>query len=166
MKINYVKGDATNPVVENGITALIPHVCNINGGWGAGFVLALSKKWKKPEKEYRKWFESKKDFSLGNIGPVFVEKHIAIINMLAQSGYKSTENQLPVRYYALVLCMEAVANFAANFVRFNSQKVEIHTCKFASDLGGLEWNTVEQLIEDIWIANGIPVTIYLWEGEK
>lgn len=56
-KIKIVKGDATNPVIERGPIAVIPHVCNINGGWGKGFVLALSKKWKKPEQQYRKWSE-------------------------------------------------------------------------------------------------------------
>jgi len=162
MKINYVKGDATDPVIEKDRVALIPHVCNINGGWGAGFVLALSKKWKQPEEEYRKWFKDQIDFALGAIDPINVEENIVVVNMLAQDGYKSKSNPMPVRYRALVHCMESVLNLAET----NISRPAIHTCKFASDLGGLQWNTVEQLIEDIWIENGIPVTIYLWEGDK
>jgi hypothetical protein len=159
MKINYVKGDATNPVVEKGTVALIPHVCNINGGWGAGFVLALSKKWKQPEQSYRELFENQNDFYLGAINPIPVESNIIIINMLAQDGFKSKENLIPVRYWHLVHCMESVLDFAKR----NIKNPTIHAPKFACDLGGASWDVVEQLIEDIWIANGIPVTIYLWD---
>jgi hypothetical protein len=170
MKINYVKGDATNPVVEKDHVALIPHVCNINGGWGKGFVLALSKKWKQPEQSYREWFEGKKsefdgksiEFCLGGIDPVPVESNVIVVNMLAQQGYKSKTNLIPVRYWHLVHCMESVLDFAKR----NIKNPTIHAPKFASDLGGASWDVVEQLIEDIWIENGIPVTIYLWEGDK
>ena len=41
ISINYLKGDATEPTKK---PAIICHVCNDIGGWGRGFVLALSKK--------------------------------------------------------------------------------------------------------------------------
>ncbi len=50
--INYVKGDATSPIGDG--VKLIVHVCNDIGAWGAGFVLALSKKWITPEKQYKR----------------------------------------------------------------------------------------------------------------
>lgn len=40
--IHYVTGDATEPIGEG--EKIIAHICNDQGGWGAGFVLALSKK--------------------------------------------------------------------------------------------------------------------------
>jgi O-acetyl-ADP-ribose deacetylase (regulator of RNase III) len=43
-EIFYMTGDATAPVGEG--QKLIVHVCNDIGAWGAGFVLALSKRWK------------------------------------------------------------------------------------------------------------------------
>lgn len=43
--IQYLKGDATNPQVEG--NKIITHICNDIGGWGKGFVLAISKRWKK-----------------------------------------------------------------------------------------------------------------------
>ena len=61
--INYIKGDATNP---HGIgDKVIVHICNDIGAWGKGFVLAISKKWKEPEKEYKNWYKSQMDFELG-----------------------------------------------------------------------------------------------------
>ena len=51
--INYIKGDATCPQGKG--NKIICHICNDVGGWGKGFVLAVSKKWKQPEAEYRDW---------------------------------------------------------------------------------------------------------------
>ena len=51
MKIKYVVGDATSPQVEENTPFIIVHVCNNKNRWGAGFVKALSSKWKQPERE-------------------------------------------------------------------------------------------------------------------
>jgi len=51
MKIEYVKGDATAPTGDG--QKIIVHVCNDLGKWGKGFVLAISRRWKTPEKAYR-----------------------------------------------------------------------------------------------------------------
>ena len=48
--INYTKGDATSPA-ERG-NKIIAHVCNDLGGWGKGFVLAVSARWSEPEQHY------------------------------------------------------------------------------------------------------------------
>lgn len=45
--IKYVIGDATEP--QGTGRKIIAHVCNDCGGWGAGFVLALSAKDYRPE---------------------------------------------------------------------------------------------------------------------
>ena len=56
MEILYIKGDATAPIGSG--VKVITHICNDIGGWGKGFVLALSKKWKMPEEAYRQWYKS------------------------------------------------------------------------------------------------------------
>lgn len=76
--IIYLKGDATEPKVEG--TKIITHICNNKGGWGRGFVLSLSKKWKEPEKAYRKC-----ELKLGNAYEVFCEDDIYVVNMIAQN---------------------------------------------------------------------------------
>ena len=66
--ITYLEGDATSPrkdLSPPGCKHIIAHVCNDVGGWGAGFVMALSAKDKRPEDAYRDWFaatERKKKF--------------------------------------------------------------------------------------------------------
>lgn len=48
MDIIYIKGDATSPISPG--NKIITHICNDIGGWGKGFVLALSKNGKLPKK--------------------------------------------------------------------------------------------------------------------
>lgn len=59
--ISYVTGDATHPHGQG--PKVICHVCNDIGGWGRGFVLALSRRWPQPEADYRAWRRSGNDFS-------------------------------------------------------------------------------------------------------
>lgn len=49
-EINYLKGDATSPQARG--IKIIAHICNDLGGWGKGFVMAISKRWAEPEKAY------------------------------------------------------------------------------------------------------------------
>ena len=51
--IRYVRGDATVPSAKG--VKLIAQVCNDLGGWGKGFVLAVSRRWPGPEAAYRAW---------------------------------------------------------------------------------------------------------------
>jgi len=82
MNIEYIKGDATAPQAKG--VKIIAHICNNIGGWGKGFVLAVSKRWKAPEQSYRKWHRERanNDFELGNIQVIQVEQYIHVANML------------------------------------------------------------------------------------
>lgn len=107
-KIIYLKGDATNPKAEG--NKIIAHIYNDLGGWGKGFVLAISKQWKKPENEYRKWFQDAENFNLGEIQMVPVEHNLWGCNMIGQ--HKTIANSKgipPIRY-------EAVENALKNFL--------------------------------------------------
>ena len=158
--LRNVVGDATDPQLssDNEI-AVIPHVCNDSGGWGKGFVLALSKKWKLPENSYRKLDK----YELGNIQWNWVENFkITVVNMIAQHGYISQDNPRPLKYDALIECMNEVKN---NIININDNKrYVIHCCKFGSDLARGNWDFIVNLIEDIWLNNGIDVVVYEYKG--
>lgn len=110
--IHYLKGDATVPQAKG--IKIIAHICNDLGGWGKGFVLAVSKRWEAPEKEYRNWhrFRSENHFGLGEIQIVQVEKYIYVANMIGQKGMKTGSNGVPVRYEAIEKCLEKLAKEA------------------------------------------------------
>lgn len=149
-KINYVKGDATNPQGEG--NKVIAHVCNNKGKWGAGFVLALSKKWSEPETEYRAI--PPKYHELGFVQFVRVEEDITVANMIAQQDVKSNENERPLRYDALIDALIKVNEYC------QKRQCTLHMPKIGSGLAGGNWNIIEKIIEE---NVQVPVTVYEFE---
>jgi O-acetyl-ADP-ribose deacetylase (regulator of RNase III) len=150
-----VEGDATNP--HGGNHRLIIHCCNNEGAWGSGFVLAISKRWKKPENEYRLWYRGQNKFQLGEIQVVDVQSDIAVVNMIAQEGYKKLgdAHDAPyIRYEALKTCLDKVAAVALE------RKSSIAAPRIGCGLAGGTWATVEKLLKETLIDRGINVTIY------
>jgi O-acetyl-ADP-ribose deacetylase (regulator of RNase III) len=153
--INYIKGDATSPI---GIDKkLIVHICNDIGGWGKGFVLAISKKWKKPEQNYREWFKSQENFRLGEVQFVIVESHLSIANMIGQHKIKRNNGKIPIRYEAVRDCLHKVALFS------NENNFSVHMPRIGCGLAGGNWNEIELIIKEELINRNIKVTVYDYE---
>lgn len=87
--VRYLQGDATRPVGQG--PRVIVHVCNDSGGWGKGFVLALSKRWGGPERSYRAWHagEGQTPFELGGAQFVQVEPDLWVANVIGQRGTRA-----------------------------------------------------------------------------
>jgi O-acetyl-ADP-ribose deacetylase (regulator of RNase III) len=152
--IRYVKGDATQPQARG--NRIIAHVCNDLGGWGKGFVLAVSKRWPEPEAAYRAWHKdrSKNDFGLGAIQLVPVEPYIWVANMVAQRGMKSGSNGPPIRYEAVRACLKMLAAEATGL------GASVHMPRIGCGLAGGRWEEIEPIILDELISQGIEVTVY------
>ena len=155
-KIKYVTGDATSPVGDG--KKLIIHVCNIVGAWGAGFVLALSRKWKQPEKAYL----AMKIYILGEYGLVRVEEDITICNLIGQEstrGRNRTAALPPVRYVAIEKALKTVAHDYALAKEANLD-FSIHMPRIGSGLAGGNWKVIETIIEETLCKAGVSVTVY------
>ena len=50
--VNNKKADYNSCGFYTVLDKIIVHICNDNGKWGSGFVLAISKRWIKPKDEY------------------------------------------------------------------------------------------------------------------
>ena len=151
--IHYIKGDATNP--QSSGNNIIVHVCNDIGGWGKGFVLAISNKWKEPEKQYREWFKSQLDFQLGKVQFVQVEEHIWVANLIGQHKINKDENgNIPIRYHAIETGLSAVAEFAQQL------NASVHMPRIGCGLAGGKWEEIEPIVLRTLINNDIDVTVY------
>lgn len=143
------------------------HICNNKGGWGRGFVVALSKRWAGPEGQYRKWYQDRTHptygtFALGNVGWSMVESELWVANMIAQVGYgRSGELQHktkdegglpPIQYDALRTCLAKVSEVA------RSERSTIHAPRIGCGLAGGSWAMVEPLIQET--MGGLQVFIY------
>lgn len=152
--ITYIKGDATQPQAKG--KKVIAHVCNDLGGWGKGFVVAISRRWPEPEAAYRAWHRnrSKNDFGLGAIQVVQVETYIWVANMVAQRGMKTGSNGPPIRYEAVRACLKALAAEARKL------EASVHMPRIGCGLAGGRWEEVEPIILDELISHGVEVTVY------
>lgn len=163
--IHYIKGDATAPQGDG--SKIIAHICNDKGGWGRGFVLALSRRWVGPEDSYRAWFKLKEApdagrFELGNVQLVEVEPKLWVANMIAQAGYGPRNasphqghelNALPpIRYHALENCLAKVSLSA------DVWNASIHMPRIGTGLGGGSWGQVEPIIARCFKT--APVFVY------
>ena len=160
-KINYLKGDVTSPVVKTGIR-VIAHICNDIGAWGGGFVLAVSKKWAQPEREYRKLAKNNVgDFRLGVVQCVSVGfsnslgDSVWVANMIAQHGCGWVNNVPPIRYDALETCLN---NLVYNLR--DNKEASVHMPRIGCGLAGGTWDKVEAIINKTLVANNIPVYVY------
>jgi len=156
MAICYTIGDATKPNGED--RKIICHVCNDIGGWGAGFVIALSKRWKLPEQRYREWHAGRTDdmpFALGSVQFVHVDPDITVANMIGQHGIRRSSNgSPPVRYEAIRAALGIVADYAIE------HSASVHMPRIGAGLAGGDWPTIEQIVEDTLCARSISVTVY------
>lgn len=150
--IQYVTGDATAPIGEG--KKIIAHVCNDKGGWGAGFVLALSAKWKEPEREYRNLFRTK-GLVLGDTQIVPIsDSDILVCNMVCQHGYKSQLNPVPLDYAALRVCLHKLQKLSVSI------GASVHMPRIGCGLAGGQWGEISTLIEEELCFEDIPVFVY------
>jgi O-acetyl-ADP-ribose deacetylase (regulator of RNase III) len=152
--IRYIKGDATQP--QTGGNKVIAHVCNDLGGWGKGFVLAVSKRWPEPEAAYRAWHRDRahNDFGLGALQIVQVETYVWVANMVAQHGMTTGSAGPPIRYEAVRACLCKLAAEA------KALGASVHMPRIGCGLAGGRWERVEPIIAEELTSQGVDVTVY------
>ncbi|MGW5395546.1 macro domain-containing protein [Streptomyces sp. NPDC003952] len=149
-----IRGDATSPQAHG--PKIIAHVCNDLGGWGKGFVLALSKRWSEPEAAYRAWHRGRSgnDFALGAVQLVQVRPDTWVANMVGQHGMRTGSGGPPVRYEAIERCLTRLAAHATEL------GASVHMPRIGCGLAGGTWSRIDPLIRDGLCAQGIAVTVY------
>jgi O-acetyl-ADP-ribose deacetylase (regulator of RNase III) len=154
VEIAYVVGDATQP--EGSGPRVIVHLCNDIGGWGRGFVLALSRRWAEPERRYRAWHrgEEATSFALGQVQFVLVKTDLWVANLIGQHGVDVQDGQPPIRYEAVREGLARVAAFATK------HGASVHMPRIGTGLAGGSWDVIANLIRDELMSRDIPVTVY------
>jgi O-acetyl-ADP-ribose deacetylase (regulator of RNase III) len=154
-EIHYVLGDATRPQVPG--PKIIAHICNDYGGWGRGFVVALSKRNRSPEELYRIIAASRPlvlgEVMLSDFGPD--DPDVLVANMVAQHGNSTPQNPVAVDYKALRACLDQLGHDAADM------NASVHMPRIGCGLGGGKWSVVEEAILAILVdVYGLQVYVY------
>jgi O-acetyl-ADP-ribose deacetylase (regulator of RNase III) len=155
MSINYIIGDATQPVGKG--PKIIVHVCNDIGGWGRGFVVALSKRWPEPEHSYRAWHRGEEvgiPFKLGEVQFVAVDRDLWVANLIGQRDVRTVGGIPPVRYDAIRKGLQQVA------IEAHRLDASIHMPRIGCGLAGGQWEEVGKIVEQELVNHGVPVTVY------
>ena len=161
--IRHVTGDATRPQGEG--PKVIVHVCNDVGGWGAGFVVAISRRWKEPEASYRRWHRAGADeaagpFERGAVQFVEVEPTVWVANLIGQRDIKPTAGVPPVRYDAIRTGLAKVAAFA------REKRGTVHMPRIGAGLAGGDWARISRIIDEELDARGVTVNVYTLPSAK
>ncbi|MDI1463701.1 macro domain-containing protein [Catellatospora sp. KI3] len=152
--LSIIKGDATSPQAKG--PKVVAHVCNDIGGWGKGFVVAVSRRWPEPERDFRAWHRQRagNDFGLGAVRLVQVAPDLWVANMVGQRGIKTGSNGPPIRYEAVERCLATLAEQAARL------EASVHMPRIGCGLAGGRWDRIEPMIVRTLCARGIATTVY------
>ncbi|MEM8952727.1 MAG: macro domain-containing protein [Verrucomicrobiota bacterium] len=152
--ITYTTGDATAPVGDG--HKIIAHICNDIGGWGKGFVVAITRRWPEPESDYRRWYAERdqNDFRLGAVRVVPVAEDVAVANMIGQRDIRKRGGTPPIRYDAVRICLSALRETAL------SSAATIHMPRIGCGLAGGDWTEIEPIIQDELSKHDVAVTVY------
>lgn len=155
MSIDYVIGDATDP--QGNGPKLLVHVCNDVGAWGKGFVLALSKRFNEPERQFKRWAagETGQPYALGEVQFVVVRPDLVVANLVGQHDIArkgSSSATPPVRYDAIRQGLGRVREQA------EATGASIHMPRIGAGLAGGDWNIIGQIIEQE--LAGLLVKVY------
>lgn len=132
--ISFVVGDATRPLASPGPRCIV-HVCNDVGGWGAGFVRAVSRRWAAPEAVYR----AEERRTLGSVQLVEVEPNLYVANLIAQNGFPRANAPCALDYAALGRCLRTLVEIAGPDWSF-------HMPRIGCGIAGGTWPEVEAVL--------------------
>ncbi len=151
-------GDATRPGGSG--NRIVCHVCNDIGTWGAGFVVALSRRWPEPEEAYREWHASGSHppLALGEVQFVQVEEDVWVANMVAQRGTRPSDGTSPIRYDALERCLRTAARRAGEL------DASLHMPRIGAGLAGGDWGRIRTIIAEAIAAADVRATVWELEG--
>jgi len=151
MSINFITGDATQPIGEG--NKIICHICNDEKKWGAGFVLAISARWKEPQIQYKTW----KKYVGGAVQFVQVEDDIMVANMIGQHGVRRSGGRPPVRYEWVEEALTKVAEKAREW------SASIHMPRIGCGLAGGKWNRIQEKIDKCLSPDELDIYVYDFE---
>lgn len=148
-----VKGDATKPRGQgNRIVAFV--VNDKTPRWGAGFALAVRKKWENVQDAFINWTEEHPDdFKLGNVHLTTVEPNLMTAQLICQHGYGDSSKPR-IRYQALGECLAKLASVA------KAQNASVHMPRIGSGQARGHWPIIFEMIDESLSKRGIQTIIY------
>jgi O-acetyl-ADP-ribose deacetylase (regulator of RNase III) len=151
--IKTVHGDVLDP--RGSGTKIICQLVNDQARvWGGGVARSAAKKFPSAQKSFSDWIIAlPRPKRLGEVHFAEVDRSVVVASLVAQAGFgPSTAPR--IRYAALEKGLERVREFAT------TRKASVHMPRIGAGQSGGSWKTVEEIVTDTLIDEGISVTIY------
>ena len=139
--INYIIGDATEPIIK---PTIIAHCCNDIGKWGSGFVVPLGNKYPLAKEIYLMM----NNRTLGAVDFITAYKdthNIIIANIIGQHGISNYSmlptNNPPIRYEAIRQGFDTIINWI-----YPRGIKTIHMPRIGCGLAGGRWFEIEKIL--------------------
>jgi len=152
-EVTYLKGDATSPHGCEGPKVIAQIVNDSALTWGAGFAVAVRRKWPAAQSAFRSWAINRKNLSLGSIHTSGLEPDLWLVSMVAQHGYGPSPKPR-IRYAALERALQSLRNFVV------SKGATIHIPRLGSGQAGGFWAIVSEIIDQTLCRYNIKVFVY------
>lgn len=143
--ITYTTGNAADPRLR---PAVIVHIVNDAGLWGAGFTKSLDARWPTAKDTYYRWGRARAHsgltpFGLGEVALCDLEPGVAVAHLCAMRGVRSAHAPVPLRLPALE---SALMTLATGLGRLPAD-LTIHMPRIGTGLAGGHWDTIRPIVE-------------------
>lgn len=122
--------------------------------WGGGVARKIAKRFPKAEESFKDTvMQMPQRERLGHVVFSEADEDLTIASLIGQEGFGPS--LFPrIRYAALQSCLEQVADYAASI------KASIHMPKIGTGAAGGDWLTIEEMLDDLMVREGLSVTVY------
>ncbi|WP_225175149.1 ImmA/IrrE family metallo-endopeptidase [Bradyrhizobium sp. NBAIM02] len=148
-----VHGDVLKPI--GGGPKIICQLINDQAKtWGGGVARSTAKKYPQAQQTFASWItQLRRRERLGRVHFSEIDSNLTIASLIAQEGFGAS-SEPRIRYAPLAQAFSAVAEFAIE------HKATVHMPRIGAGQSGGAWNTVEDIVRDTLVAQGVSVTVY------
>lgn len=138
-------------------TGIIAHGCNTQGVMGSGIAKIVKDRFPLAYTEYYKLCKSYTDTSLllGDCQLVVITDDLIIANCFTQQYYGKAGGP-----YADLSAIKESLTRAAEFNKMVDNEFQLKMPKIGAGLGGLDWNDVAQVVEEVEESVDIEIYVY------
>jgi O-acetyl-ADP-ribose deacetylase (regulator of RNase III) len=151
--IRFVQGDVLEPRGA-GPTVICQLVNDQARVWGGGVAKLAGKKYPKAQKDFSLWITGiPRAKRLGEVHFAEANDSTVVASLVGQEGFGPSSTPR-IRYAALEHCFEKISEFASK------RAATVHMPRVGAGQAGGSWDTVEEIVQDTLVTDGISVTVY------
>ena len=122
--------------------------------WGGGVAKAAARKFPQAQREFSTWITTMpRRKRLGEVHFAQTNDLTFVASLIGQEGFGPADSPR-IRYAALEHCLERVSEFASK------RHASVHMPRLGAGQSGGSWDTVEEIVRDTLVNEGIAVMVY------